>query len=73
MPTTVLGKPRIHRSKHGSKAGGTGRQDSVIGGSLICSSISTNSWYARVRLGCVLTVGHVKGATVQGEVVAVVR
>jgi hypothetical protein len=65
--------PGIHRSKHGSKAGGTGRQDSVIGGTLICSSISTTSWYARARLGCVLTVGHAKGATVQGEFEAVPR
>jgi hypothetical protein len=35
--------PGIHRSKHGTKAGGTGSQDRVIAGTLIRSSISTNT------------------------------
>jgi hypothetical protein len=35
--------------------------------------ISPSSWYSRARLGCVLTVGHVKGALVQGEFESVAR
>jgi hypothetical protein len=38
-----LRNPGIHRSKHGTKAGGSGSQDRVKGGTLIHSSISTNT------------------------------